>query len=115
MIPHETETHQGQATAFVWKLTGTDDGECSPAALPGFSDCTVQVFGDFHENRVEFQGTNSKDQQHWQTLNGGDGLPLVFTEAGLRVLAENALYVRPSCSIAADTAITVILLARRQK
>ena len=88
-------------------VTGSDVGEAREYAK--FNDKTVQVFGTFGDD-LTIQGSN--DGTNWATLSDSSGLPLVFTAAGIKLIAENPRYIRPSAG-ASITSVTVVIQATR--
>lgn len=85
-------------------------GEAEPVALDLVERC-VQVMGDFAGGAVAIEGSN--DGEHYVTLTdapGSIGRLLELSSAGIRAVAENPAWLRPSRKGAAET--TVILVGR---
>lgn len=85
-------------------------GEAEPVAV-ALADRCVQVVGDFAGGAVAIEGSN--DGEHYVTLTdapGSIGRLLALSVAGIRAVAENPAWVRPSRKGAAET--TVILVGR---
>ena len=72
-------------------------------------DKTVKVFGTFGDT-LTIQGSN--DGTNWATLSDSTGVPLEFTAAGIKLIAECPRYIRPSAG-ASITSVTVIIQATR--
>lgn len=66
-----------------------------PATWPHYNDRTVQVGGTFGVGgSCKIEGSN--DGVNYFTLNDPQGNDLVFTAAGMKVIAECPLHTRPS-------------------
>jgi hypothetical protein len=93
---------------ITWaSVTGSDTG--APREYAKFNDKTVQVFGTFGDT-LTIQGSN--DGTNWATLSDSTGVPLEFTAAGIKLIAECPRYIRPSAG-ASITSVTVIIQATR--
>ncbi len=72
-------------------VTGSDTG--APYEYAKFSDKTIQCSGTFGDT-LTIQGSN--DGTNWDTLTDNLGAALTFTAAGMRLIAQNPRYIRPS-------------------
>ena len=79
---------------------------------PQFADRNVQVLGTFGSGgTLIMQGSN--DKTNWHTLTDMTGSPISFTSAGVKMIQENTLYVRPSVTAGDGTTdLTAIVVAR---
>lgn len=102
----------GGNLSYIWSpLANTDSGE--PAAHAASADRTVQVTGTFGVGgTVVIEG--SLDGVSYFTLHDTQGYVLSFTSAGLRVLLENCVYIRPRVTAGdGSTSIKAIVNVRR--
>jgi hypothetical protein len=101
-----------QAALYKWTLTDTDSTGTS-ISLPSSPDKTVQIFGAFNSGTVTIQGSNEFEPVNWNTLHDHSGADLVFTAAGIELIAENPMHIRAIVTGTVGTAsLTVLLLAR---
>lgn len=93
-----------QAAQWTGLLNG-DTGK----AIYGWNTCpdkTVQVSGTVNGN-ITIQG--SADGTNWVTLHDIAGNDLVFSGAGIKVILENPLYIRPSVAVGTGSNATVTI------
>lgn len=102
-------------TAVRWTglLVGDDGSWFMPSEHP---DRTVQVSGTFGGAVVNFEGSNDPGASpaSGALLSNQAGVPLAFSAAGARLVAEATRWVRPVL-VGGDgtTSLTVDLIARR--
>lgn len=84
-------------------VTGSDVGEAYEYGK--FSDKTVQVTGTFGDT-LTIQGSN--DGTNFVTLTDNTGTALDFTGAGIKLIAENPRFIRPSAGVSI-TSVNVII------
>lgn len=101
----------GDVIRASWALATGDDG--APIQYPEFADKTVQVIGTFGGGTVLIEGSN--DGTNWSTLTDPSGSSLSFSAAGLKQVLECTQYIRPRQSGGAAVAVTVYLVARRNR
>lgn len=89
-------------------LATNDDGV--PAQLVQAADRTVQVEGTFGGATCTIQG--SLDGTNWRTLTDLQGAAIAFTAAGIAMVMEATLYLRPIVTGGAGASINVTLLSR---
>lgn len=83
-----------------------------PMDYPEWADRNLQVFGTFGAGgSLSFEGSN--DGTHWVTLHDINGSTATFSTAGVKMIVENVLYVRPVVTGDGTTSLTAILIARR--
>lgn len=94
--------------SVIWSaVTASDVGEAREYAK--FNDKTVQVFGTFG-GTVSIEGSN--DGTNWETLTDNLGVVLEFIAKGIKLIAENPRFVRPSAGSGVSS-VTVIIQATR--
>lgn len=95
----------------VWSgLANGDTG--NPMDYPEWADRNLQVFGTFGAGgSLSLEGSN--DKVNWVTLHDVTGATLTFSTAGVKMIVENVLYVRPVVTGDGTTSLTAILIARR--
>lgn len=97
------DSDQNRSKLIKWEgLLNTDTGDVYE--FTHFADRTVQVTGTF-DGAVTIQGSN--DGTNYATLNDVFGIPLSFTAAGLRAIAECPKYVKPVVA-AGTTALNAV-------
>lgn len=89
----------------TWALGNADTGVATN--ISRWADRTVHVLGTFGGATVTIQGSN--DNTNWVTLNDTGGSALTFTAAGMKIIAENPVYMRATTSGGAGTAVSVIV------
>lgn len=90
-------------------LAAGEAGE--PFEIAQFSDRSIQIAGTFGGATVTFEGSN--DGVGYHTLSDPAGLPLSFSAAGLKAVAELTRWVRPKVAGGdGSTALSATLLAR---
>lgn len=100
------------ACLFTW--TGLDlDDSGIPIECVGYADRTVQVTGTFGTGgSVTIQGSN--DKTNWFALTDPQGNAITKTAAGLELIMEAPLYLRPIVTAGdGTTSLTVSILCRR--
>lgn len=99
---------------YTWPLLANGDAG-APAGYTGAGDRTVQVTGVFGTSgNLDIEG--SLDGINWFVLNDPLGVALHFTVAGIKLIAEQVIQVRPRATAGdATTALTVILAVRRSQ
>ena len=106
--------HPGNSHLHVWEalVTGSLDGES--ISIPGASDRCVQVIGTFDTATLTMQGSN--DGVTWASLTDFQDADIAFTAAGMKIIAEAPLYIRPLVSsVGASTDLDVYLFSRGTK
>ena len=97
--------NQAHSSLIKWEtLTATDVGEARVNTY--YNDRTVSVTGTFG-GTVSIQGSN--DGTNWFTLTDNSGLALEFTAAGMKLIAEAPLYIRPSAGSGVSDVDVIIL------
>ena len=113
LLPNATNGQNGIAVANWTGLTGGDTG--APFSYCNNADKTVQVFGTIGA-AITIQGSNDPNvianpgSAVWVGLTDNFGNPLSFASAGMSLITEAPIYIRPSCA-AGTTNATVIILA----
>jgi len=79
---------------------------------------TVQVHGTFTDDAspaetatLTMQGSN--DGANWATLHADDGNDVAFTAAGMEIIAELPMYIRPNLNKTSGGDVDVWLFARK--
>ena len=82
------------------------------ASIARWADKTVQVSGTFGVGgSITIQGSN--DATVWATLHDPQGNDLTFTAAGIEMITENPLHIRPNVTAGdGTTALDVDILGR---
>lgn len=79
---------------FIWSPLTTTNADGQPASYAGSGQRTVQVTGTFGVGGTcVVQG--SLDGVNWYQLNDPSGTPISFTAAGLKMIREEVVSVRP--------------------
>lgn len=92
----------GGAVSCTWTaLAGTENG--AGVDMTRWPDKSVQAFGTF--TSITIQGSN--DGVTYHTLNDQKGDPLILTVPGIKMVAENTVYIRPA-SVGAATCTVII-------
>lgn len=99
-----TITYPGQNVRVAWDtLTEADEGV--GVAIADYSDKTVQVVGSFGTGgSVAIEGSNDGGTT-WSALHDPQGTVIAITAAGMELIAENPLLIRPN--ITAGTTVDV--------
>lgn len=97
------------ARVYTWETMGNADTG-TPLQTVGAADKTVTVTGTFGSATVTIQGSN--DGTNYLTLNDQSDNALALTAAGIALIAENPLYIRPVTSGGTGTDIDVIIVAK---
>ena len=95
------------------RVTWTDlrNGDVG-VGVPGLSDCSVQVFGDFGlGGEAVIQGSNDSGGA-FSALHDRQGFAVVMGDAGIRGIAEFVELIRPAVSGDDTTSLTVTLIAK---
>ena len=111
-IPMTIETVDGtRIMRATWSGIGNgDNGQTMD--YPEWADRNIQVFGTFGVGgALSFEGSN--DQSNWVTLHDATGSTISFSTAGVKMILENVLYVRPVVVGDGTTSLTAIMVARR--
>jgi hypothetical protein len=88
-------------------ITEADTG--TPVNLARFPDRTVQVLGDFTTSgAITLEGSN--DGTNYATLTDPQGDAIVITSQGLRLIAENPLYIRPRATAGSSVSMDVYIV-----
>jgi len=97
---------------ITWSGVVTGD-TCVDMPCPGVLD-TIHVFGTFNGGTtVTLQGSNQEGTPTSRiALNDIDGNPISFTAAGMKVVKENPVKVRPVVASGSSDAITIIVRCR---
>ena len=111
MAALQTLTAFGKVNQHRWTLAPGDlTGDA--ANNPGAADRTVQVTGDFGAGTVTIQGSNQHPPVFWSTMHDTSGADLLFSVAGIEVILENPLYIRPILSGGTGTGVQIDLISR---
>lgn len=93
----------GGAVSVEWAaLSGTENG--TSVDMTRWPDKSVQVYGTF--TSITIQGSN--DGSNWAVLDDQVGDPLVLTAAGIHMVAQNTVFIRPA-AVGAGAGCTVII------
>ena len=88
-------------------ITEADTGR--GVQMARYPDRTVQVTGDFTTSgSVLIEGSN--DGTNYNTLTDPTGATLVFTAAGIKLIVENPLYIRPRATAGTAVAMDVVIV-----
>ena len=102
----------GKEGRILWEtITEGDTGAW--VDIKKFTDNTITVTGDFSSETLTMQGSNSADGSNPFTLTDNNGLPVTFTAAGAKLIAEAPKVIRPSLSGSTGGDVDVILQLRR--
>lgn len=102
-ISGSTIINANKMAVLLWTLGNADTGVASD--MFRWADRTVQVSGTFGGATIVIEGSN--DKTTWFTLNDNAGLPLSFTAAGMKLMLENPIYVRPVSSGGTGTSVAI--------
>jgi hypothetical protein len=99
---------------MIYRWMGMADGDTGePLYLSHSSDKTVQIYGTFGSGgSVTIQGSNNKasEEQTYATLHKIDLSALTYTAAGIDVIIDNPIAIRPSVTAGDEnTSLNVIL------
>lgn len=108
--PTGSSSSARQVTITTWASIGDSD-TCTAVEIPSFADQTVQVIGTFSSATVILQGSN--DNTNWVTLTDPLNNAISFTGAGMKLVAQNPLWVRPISSGGSGSSTTVILCSKQ--
>ena len=102
----------GQILVATWAALANGDVGIT-VDYPRWADRNVQVFGTFGSGgSIKIEGSNNGS--NWVTLTDMAGSTCVFTAAGVKMIQENVMWVRPSVTAGdGTTALTAVLVARR--
>lgn len=109
-IPYNDKGEKQQSyREIVWEgLIGGDEGQA--INLANYPDKTVHIIGPTFDGAVTFKGSN--DGTNYVTLSDQLGNAISRTSAGIKLVAENTLWVKPA--VAAGTSEnTIILIASK--
>lgn len=102
-------TQTGDTANVKWEtVTNGDTG--SAMNLGNYNDNTVTVTGTFNSETLTMQGSN--DGTNWSTLTDNTGTDIALTAAGMRLIAEAPIYIRPSFSGSSGGDVDVIVQLR---
>ena len=94
------------ATASWLNVTEADSG--SAINMSNDPDRTVQVVGDFTTGgEITMQGSN--DGTEWASLHDPQGNAIVLSDASVKLIAENTVYIRPTATAGTAVAMDVIV------
>lgn len=89
------KTINDRKTVLVfWENLGQGD-QGNGVLLGSLSDKTVQVTGDFSGVAI-LNMEGSMDNATWAPLTDAQGTAIAFGSAGMEIILENPLYVRPN-------------------
>lgn len=94
---------------ITWEAMGDADTGTS-IEMPGSSDRSVQIAGDFDSATVVLEGSN--DGTNWSTLTDPQGNAISKSAAAIEMITELTRYIRPVTSGGAGSAdidVTVLL------
>lgn len=93
--------------AATWaSFTQADTGTALLA--PFYPDKAVQIFGTFGAAlSVRIEGSN--DGSTFAVLHDAQGNDLDLTAAGIKMILENPLYIRPRATAGAASSVTIII------
>ena len=100
----------GKEGQVLWETVACSDTGALQD-MTEYSDNTVTVTGTFNSQTVTLLGSN--DGTNTFTLTDNNGLPLTFTSAGGKLIAESPKYIGLSFSGAAGGDVDVIIKARK--
>jgi len=101
-------TDPDRVMRVLWAGLNETDDEGNPARTAQYPDRTVQVTGTFGGGSVTIQGPD--DGSLWFALPDHAGAPLTFSDAGMKLVAECPLYMRPVAASGTGMAIDVIIV-----
>ena len=93
---------------FLWETITSTNSDGQAVRVPSHTDKTVQVTGTFNGATLTLQGSN--DGTTWADLTDQAGSDLDFTAAGLAVIAENPIWIRPAQTNGSLTDVDVFLV-----
>lgn len=110
--PSLTQPTTGQILVVTWTPLANGDVGVT-ADYPRWADRNVQVFGTFGAGgSLKIEGSNNGS--NWATLTDMAGNTAVFTAAGIKMIQENVMWIRPSVTAGdGTTALTAVMIARR--
>lgn len=92
ITPTRVQTQNTRAFVQRWSnLAASDDGQ--PLGSSQYTDRSVQVSGVFGGASVRIEGSN--DGTNWAPLTDPQGNQLLFVSAGLEMVTEATLHIRP--------------------
>ena len=104
--------HPGNSHMHFWEALITTSLDGAPCSIPGASDRCVQVMGTFGTATVTLQGSNDGGNT-WATLTDFQDADLAITAAGMYMVAEAPLAIRPLVTVADGTTdLDVYLFSR---
>lgn len=105
----ENEQNPGVRTA-KWENCSTSD-TINATQLANLSDKTMTVTGTFNGGTtVGLEGSN--DGTTFFDMKDAQGNDISFTAAGMSIVLENPLYVRPKVTSGSSDSVTVIIAAK---
>jgi Flp pilus assembly protein TadG len=109
-----TQTPQGQPDTILYTWTpllNGDTGQGVPSAT--YADRTMSVTGTFGTGgSVQMEGSN--DGATWSLVTDLSGATIVKVAAGVSVIAENPLFMRPHVTAGdGSTSLTVTMVGKR--
>src|SRR3990170_6811827 len=106
------EQYTGRILRTTW--TGLANGETGLVVdYPEWADRNIQVYGTFGAGgSIKIEGSNNNST--WATLTDMSGVALVFTAAGIRMVQENVMFVRPVITAGdGTTSLNIVIVARK--
>lgn len=104
--------YTGRILKTTW--TGLLNGETGLIVdYPEWADRNVQVVGIFGAGgSVKIEGSNN--DTNYSTLTDMSGVALVFTTAGIKMIQENVMFVRPVITAGdGTTLLDVVIIGRK--
>ncbi len=104
------EPLSGRDGQILWETVTCGDTGASQD-MGEFNDNTVTVTGTFNSQTLTMLGSN--DGTNTFTLTDNNGLPVTFTAAGAKLIAEAPRYIWPSFSGSSGGDVDVRIKARK--
>lgn len=102
----------GGTHRYVWETVTSADTALA-VKIPGASDKSIQVTGDFGTNAsVAIQGSNDAAGTTFAPLNTPDMIVIAITAAAIVQVLENTVWIRPVVTAGTAEDLDIILLAR---
>lgn len=93
----------------LWE-TLTEADTANAISLANKADKTVTVTGTFGSATVVMKGSN--DGANFYTLKDAQGDDISFTAAGMSIILENPLFIKPTFSGGTSQDVDVIIVAK---
>lgn len=101
-----TTAPDDEVVSLTW--TAMANGDIGGAGQsPRYADKSVQVVGPVTNLPIE----GSNDGTNWAALHDNLGAALIFTAAGIKVVLENTIHIRPG-ALTSGGAVTVIIVGK---